>query len=91
VCTFADRAILFFSIVMTVGLLAGLPTPCAAQVNDARSAAWEAYSRASEALAECRARGRGSPPPCPVAKAAAEAAEARYRAEIGATQATKQP
>jgi hypothetical protein len=80
---------------MTVGvLLAGLPTPCGAQASDARIAAWERYSQASEALAECRERGmhgRLSPSLCLRETAAAEAAEARYRAEIGATQATKQP
>jgi hypothetical protein len=71
-------------------LLPVLATPCSAQTSDARSAAWDRYSRASEALAECRLSGR-APRPCPVAEAEAKAAEAGYRAVIGASQATKQP
>jgi hypothetical protein len=77
---------------MIVGvLLAGLPTPCGAQTNDARNEAWERYSQASEALEKCRDRGRLSPPPCLQQRQALVAAEARYRTEIGAAPATKQP
>ena len=77
-------------IVAMAMLLPGPPTPCGAQASDARSAAWDAYSKASEALAECRTRGR-TPPPCIKEKDAAYAAEARYRAEIDATQPTGRP
>jgi hypothetical protein len=72
-------------------LLSSLPTtPCSAQISNARSAAWDRYSQASEALSTCRMRGR-APPPCVAEKAASLAAEARYRAEIGAAQATGRP
>jgi hypothetical protein len=77
------------AIALTI-LLPSLPTPCGAQPTDARSAAWDRYSRASEAFAECRLRGR-APPPCKAEKAAAAAAEAQYRAEIDATEATTRP
>jgi hypothetical protein len=82
-----DRGTIVRSISIAVAmLLPGVPTPCGAQVSDARIAAWNAYQQASEAFSECRMRGR-APPPCIQEKGASLAAEARYRAEIGAAPA----
>jgi len=68
-------------------LLPGLATPCGAQTSNARSAAWNDYSHASRALAKCRLQGHTAGP-CVAEKQAAIAAEARYRAEIGAAAPT---
>jgi hypothetical protein len=73
--------------ITVVMLLPGLPTPCSAQASETRGSAWDRYPQASEALGDCRMRGR-TPPPCIAEKAALVAAEARYRAELGATHAT---
>jgi hypothetical protein len=83
-----DVAAALRSAAMTVGMLSGLLTPFGALAADTRSAAWDQYSQASETLADCRMRGR-TPPPCTAEKAAAIAAEARYRAEVNATEATR--
>ena len=82
----AYRALPVVSIAL---LLSDLPTLSPAQPSDTRGAAWQAYSRASEAFAECRMQGR-APPPCAAERAALYAAEARYRTEIDTTQAIGQ-
>jgi hypothetical protein len=69
--------------ITVVMLLPGLPTPCSAQASETRGSAWDRYPQASEALGDCRMRGRTL-----AEKAALVAAEARYRAELGATHAT---
>ena len=81
-------AVVACSIALTAAMLfPALATPSDAQTSAARGEAWEAYSRASEALASCRMRGHTAPP-CIAEKDAAIAAEARYRAEIGSAPMT---
>jgi len=76
----AAHAIAMLATPLALGLLGA----CGAPASNTRSAAWDRYEAASEAYTDCRMRGR-APPPCTAEKAASQAAEARYRAEIGAT------
>ena len=74
-----------FAAMLILGLLAACGAPA---MSDTRTAVWDRYVQAAEAYSNCRLRGR-TPAPCKAGKAASQAAEARYRAEIGATAPTR--
>ena len=68
-------------------LVSGLSGAGGAAADDTRGAAWDSYARASEAYTNCRFRGR-TLALCKAEKEASKAAEARYRAAIGAASPT---